>query len=125
MWGPPDRSNATCEYSHDDEIVLLLCARVRHTGPTLVFNADGYAKITQEPILVNGKHAIGGLVIINPKLLHNPITMVYFHTILDKAFGKNDHHSTPSTSRPLLVLLSQTLGVGQAILNQNEAKLAT
>lgn len=26
LWDPPDRSNATCEYSHDDEIVRS-CAR--------------------------------------------------------------------------------------------------
>ncbi|KAM1417537.1 hypothetical protein ACFXTH_021005 [Malus domestica] len=65
-----------------------------------------------------------GLVTINPTLLHNPKTMVHFHAILDKAFGKHRRDCKPWTSRPRLVLLSRTLGVGRAILTQDDARRA-
>ncbi|KAH0991370.1 hypothetical protein GBA52_002853 [Prunus armeniaca] len=65
-----------------------------------------------------------GLVTINPKLLHTPKTLVHFHGILDKAFGRNHHHSRASDSQPRLVLISRTGGVGREMLNQNEVKQA-
>ncbi|KAL6294796.1 hypothetical protein ACE6H2_002938 [Prunus campanulata] len=65
-----------------------------------------------------------GLVTINPKLLHTPKTLVHFHGILDKAFGRNHHHPRPSGSRPCLVLISRTGGVGREMLNQYEVKQA-
>ncbi|XP_021807487.1 EGF domain-specific O-linked N-acetylglucosamine transferase-like [Prunus avium] len=65
-----------------------------------------------------------GLVTINPKLLHTPKTLVHFHGILDKAFGRNHHHPRPSGSRLRLVLISRTGGVGREMLNQNEVKQA-
>ncbi|VVA34163.1 PREDICTED: EGF domain-specific O-linked [Prunus dulcis] len=65
-----------------------------------------------------------GLVTINPKLLHTPKTLVHFHGILDKAFGRNHHHPRTSDSWPRLVLISRTGGVGREMLNQNEVKQA-
>ncbi|XP_061992717.1 xylan glycosyltransferase MUCI21-like [Rosa rugosa] len=65
-----------------------------------------------------------GFLNINPKLLKTPKTLPHFHAILGKAFGqtaqrfyRQRHHN----ERPRIVLISRTVGVGRAILNQEEA----
>ncbi|BFG16756.1 hypothetical protein CerSpe_030300 [Prunus speciosa] len=49
-----------------------------------------------------------GLVTTNPKLLHTPKTLVHFHGILDKAFGRNHHHPRPSDMHVAYNLLSKS-----------------
>ncbi|KAA8532944.1 hypothetical protein F0562_032939 [Nyssa sinensis] len=65
-----------------------------------------------------------GLMTIDPKLIPNPKSILHFHALLTKTFSRNHHPSMaiPPKTRPRLVLVSRSGGVGRVILNQNEVE---
>lgn len=66
-----------------------------------------------------------GFMAIDPSLIPKSKTFLHFRAFLGMAYGQN-HPSVynPPKSRPLLVLVSRSGGVGRVLLNQNEVKLA-
>ncbi|XP_050374400.1 xylan glycosyltransferase MUCI21-like [Argentina anserina] len=66
-----------------------------------------------------------GFLTINHKMLKTPKTLPHFHAILGKAFGQRQsaqrlYRLRHQNERPRMVLISRTVGVGRAILNQEE-----
>ncbi|KAK3027374.1 hypothetical protein RJ639_040172 [Escallonia herrerae] len=66
-----------------------------------------------------------GVMTIDPKLIPNSKNFMHFHALLGNTYGKKQPSSSkPPKARPRLVLASRSGGVGRAILNQAEVKLA-
>uniref|UniRef100_A0A803MNL2 Glycosyltransferase 61 catalytic domain-containing protein n=2 Tax=Chenopodium quinoa TaxID=63459 RepID=A0A803MNL2_CHEQI len=64
-----------------------------------------------------------GFMTIKPRLMPKPTTILDFHYFLNKAYGKAQQSDfTIPMTRPKLVLLSRSGGVGRVILNQVEMK---
>lgn len=68
-----------------------------------------------------------GFMTINPELIPKSKTITHFRAFLDKAYSKNSHeyhhqNTSPSKSRPRLVLVGRTGATGRVLLNQQQVK---